>query len=152
MSTPAYITKDGFEKMKLELHHLKTIKKREVADRIEKAKELGDISENAEYADAKDEMCFIEGHIIELEDYINRAVVIEHGTTDVVQVGSTVSIKNGGAEKTYTIVGPNEANPLAGRISNETPLAQALLGKKKGDRVEFTVPAGKIEYKILSIE
>lgn len=151
MSNPGYITKDGFEKMKEELRYLKMVKKREVADRIEKAKELGDLSENAEYADAKDEMSFIEGKIIELEDYVNRAVVIDHTQTDVVQVGSTVIVKNKEGEKTYTIVGANEADPLGGKISNETPLAQALLGKAKGDEIELTVPAGKISYKIVKI-
>ena len=149
---PAYITKEGLEKLKEELLQLKTVKKREIADRIEKAKDLGDLGENAEYADAKDEMMFSEGRTRELEDYVNRAVVIEQSEGGVIQVGSTIALKNGGAEKKYTIVGANEANPLEGRISNETPLAQALLGKKVGDKVDINVPAGKITYKILSVE
>lgn len=151
MSTDVYITKGGLVKLAEELHLLKTEKKREVADRIERAKELGDLSENAEYADAKDEMAFIEGRILELTDYINRAVVIEHTEGGTVQIGSTVVLKSGKVEKTYTIVGANEANPLAGMISNETPLAQALLGKKVGETVAFTVPAGKGHYTIKEV-
>lgn len=152
MSTPAYISHDGLERLKQELHELKTVKRRDVASRIEKAKELGDISENAEYADAKDEMSFLEGRIMELEDYIYRAVIIQHKDVSKVHVGGTVTLKSKTGEKVYTIVGANEANPLEGRISNETPLAQALLGKEKGDEVSITVPAGVITYKITNIE
>ena len=148
---PAYTTKDGLERMKLELAELK-IKKREVAERINKAKELGDLSENAEYQDAKEEMAFVEGHLLELEDYINHAVIIERKTGDTVTVGSTVAVKSETREKTYTIVGANEADPLAGRISNETPLAAALLGKRVGETVEVTVPSGKTVYTIVSIQ
>jgi transcription elongation factor GreA len=151
MSSDAYITKDGLTKIQEELHYLKTEKKREVAERIERAKELGDLAENAEYADAKDEMAFIEGRILELADYINRAVVIVPASGTVVQIGSTVVLKNGKMEKVYTIVGANEADPLAGRISNETPLAQALLGKKAGESVECSVPAGKVQYTIKEV-
>ena len=151
MDRPAYLTEEGLAKLKNELHELKTVRKREVAERIERAKELGDLSENAEYADAKYEMAFIEGRILELEDYLNRSVVIQPGEGSVVQIGSTVVIKNSGAEKTYKIVGANEANPLEGRISNETPLASALLGKKEGDTVEVTVPSGQVTYSIKKI-
>jgi transcription elongation factor GreA len=152
MSSDAYITKDGLAKIREELHYLKTEKKREVASRIEHAKELGDLAENAEYADAKDEMAFIEGRILELADYINRAVVIAPASGTTVQIGSTVVLKNGKIEKRYTIVGANEADPLAGRISNETPLAQALLGKKVGDTVECRVPAGQVQYTIKEVQ
>ena len=148
---PAYTTKDGLERMRLELAELK-IKKREVAERINKAKELGDLSENAEYQDAKEEMAFVEGHLLELEDYINHAVIIERKIGDTVTVGSTVTVKSETREKTYTIVGANEADPLAGRISNETPLAAALLGKRVGETVEVTVPSGKTVYTIVSIQ
>jgi len=151
MNGPAYLTEEGLEKLTEELHQLKTVRKREVAGRIERAKELGDLSENAEYADAKDEMSFIEGRIIELEDYLNRSEVIKPGIAGVVTVGSTVILKNGGPDKKYKIVGANEANPLQGLISNETPLAQALIGKAKGDKIEVTVPAGKIVYTIVEI-
>ncbi len=146
-----YVTPDGYENVKKELFELKTVRKREVANRIEKAKELGDLSENAEYADAKDEMSFIEGRIIELEDTLNRAVIIEQGSTDNVKIGATVELDNRGQKKTYTIVGSNEANPGAGRISNETPLAQALLGKQVGDEITVTVPSGEVRYRIAKI-
>lgn len=137
--------------MRAELADLKK-KKREVAERINRAKELGDLSENAEYQDAKEEMAFVEGHALELEDYINRAVIIEQKNGDTVTVGSTVTVKTGTREKSYTIVGANEADPLAGRISNETPLAQALLGRRVGDIVEVTVPSGKTSYTIVKIQ
>ncbi|TAK04648.1 transcription elongation factor GreA [Patescibacteria group bacterium] len=148
MSEYVYVTHAGLEKLKTELHELKTVRKREVANRIEKAKELGDLSENAEYADAKDEMSFIEGRIIELEDTINRSKIIEAGGTDVVNIGCTVEIEGGGQKKTYTIVGSSEADPAAGRISNETPLARALLGKKVGDTIEVTLPSGAVTYTV----
>ncbi len=151
MNEFVYLTEEGKKKLVAELHELKSVRKREVANRIEKAKELGDLSENAEYADAKDEMAFIEGRIIELEDTINRGKIIESGGTDAVSIGCTVEIEGGGQKKTYTIVGSSEADPNAGRISNETPIAQALLGKKIGETIEVTLPAGKITYTVRSI-
>lgn len=151
MNEYVYVTPAGLEKLKKELHELKTVRKREVADRIEKAKELGDLSENAEYADAKDEMAFIEGRIMELEDAVNRSKVIESAGTGTVSIGHTVEVEVGGKTRTYTIVGSSEADPAAGRISNETPLAHALLGKKVGDSIEVSLPAGKTTYVIRSI-
>lgn len=148
---PAYITEEGLQRLKSELQELKTTKRRDVAGRIERAKELGDISENAEYADAKDELAFLEGRIQELEDYLDRSVVIHHEDSSIVRVGATVTVMSKAGERVYTIVGANEADPAAGRISNETPLAQALLGKKKGDEVSMTVPAGVLTYTILKI-
>lgn len=150
MTAPAYITKEGLERMRKELAELK-LKKREVSERINKAKDLGDLSENAEYQDAKEEMAFLTGHMLELEDYINRAVVIERRGTDKVHVGSTVVVSSANGEKTYTIVGANEANPVAGNISNETPLAQSLLGKRVGDVVGVTTPSGKVDYTVVRI-
>lgn len=136
--------------MKRELEELKA-RKREISERINRAKELGDLSENAEYQDAKEEMAFASGRTFELEDYINRAVVIEQSGTDSVSVGSSVTVTSKLGEKTYTIVGPNEASPLSGKISNETPLAQSLLSKRVGDVVSVTTPSGKIEYTIIKI-
>lgn len=150
--SPTYTTQEGLDKLKEELHHLKTVRRRETADRIEKAKELGDLSENAEYAEAKDELAFIEGRILELEDYINRSVVISHEASDRVTLGSKIKLKTKDKEKTYTIVGPNEANPAEGLISNETPLAQALMGKRQGDKIEVKAPSGNISYTVLKIE
>ncbi len=153
IENPIYITKEGLERVQKELRELRTIRRKEVADRIEKAKELGDLSENAEYAEAKDEMSFVEGRILELQNTVNRSITIEkQRETNAVMIGSTVVIQTNGKEKTYTVVGSNEADPLHGRISNETPLAQALLGKCVGDAIEVKVPAGKILYTILSIK
>ncbi|MBI2099608.1 transcription elongation factor GreA [Candidatus Uhrbacteria bacterium] len=149
---PIYTSKEGLEKLKEELRGLKTVRRKEAAARIEKAKELGDLSENAEYAEAKDELAFIEGRIIELEDYINRAIVFDHEAGDKVSLGSKVKVKAKDKEKEYTIVGPNEADPASGKISNETPLAKSLLGKKAGDEVEVKTPSGQVAYKILSVE
>ncbi len=149
---PHFVTKEGLEKMQGELRYLKNEKKREVAGRIERAKELGDLSENAEYADAKDEMAFVEGRIIELEDAVTRAQVIEHAASGIVQVGSTVVLKNGGREKTYVIVGPSEADPAAGRISNASPVGRALLGKAAGDEAVVQTPRGEARYRIVAIE
>ena len=150
--SPAYTTKRGLEKLKEELKNLKSVKRKEAAARIEKAKDLGDLSENAEYAEAKDELAFIEGRILELEDYIHRSIVIEHTVGDFVMLGSIITVKVKDREKIYTIVGPNEADPGAGRISNETPLAAGLLGKRAGDEVEVKTPTGMVKYKILKIE
>lgn len=151
MSEYVYVTPEGLAKLKAELHELKTVRKREVANRIEKAKELGDLSENAEYADAKDEMSFIDGRMIEIEDTINRAKIIEASGTDVVNIGCTVEIEGGGQKKTYTIIGSSEADPASGRISNETPLAHALLGKKVGDAIEVRLPSGVVTYTVKHI-
>ncbi len=147
-----YLTAEGLAKVKNELKELKTIKRKEIALRIQEAKELGDLSENAEYAEAKTEQAFIEGRIIELENTLKNAVVIsESSNTDKVRVGSSMKVKVGQQETNFTIVGSNEANPSQGLISNESPLGQALLGHKVGDEVEVTIPAGVVTYKILSI-
>ena len=145
---PAYLTKEGLEQLQKELNELKTVRKREVAGRIERAKELGDLSENAEYQDAKDEMAFMEGRIMELENVVSRAEVIDHKGGDTVTVGSTVTITSGQINKTYTIVGPNEAKPAEGRISNESPLARALIGHRLGDEVTIQTPGGSVVYKV----
>ena len=149
---PVYVTQEGLEKLKKELQELKTVRRKEVAGRIERAKDMGDLSENAEYSEAKDEQGFIEGRIIELESMIPNAVIIEHIETGCCSVGSTVRVSAAGKEKEYTIVGANEADPLAGRISNESPLGIAFLGKCAGDTVEVKVPSGKIVYSIISVK
>ncbi|NQU83296.1 MAG: transcription elongation factor GreA [Parcubacteria group bacterium] len=149
---PFYISKEGLEKIKEELNYLQTTKRREVSDRIEKAKDMGDLSENAEYADAKDESGFMEGKIIELRDKVNRAVVIEHKKSGTVEVGSKVVLVCNGEDRNYHIVGPDEADPVEGRISNETPLAKGLLGKKINDEVEIEIPAGKLKCVVKKVE
>ena len=124
----------------------------EVAARIHDAKEHGDITENAEYEDAKNEQAFVEGRIQALSALIKNAVVIDenHSTTHV-QIGSTVTIQSDDGKEKFTIVGSAEAAPAEGRISNESPVGRALLGRKKGDTVTVTVPAGDSSYKIISI-
>lgn len=149
--TPVYVSKEGLEKLKAELHYLKTEKRREVASRIEKAKELGDLRENADYHDAKDEAGWTESRIIELEDAINRAHVIEARSSDAVAIGCRVKVTGGGKEKTFTIVGSTEADPLKGLISNESPLGQAFLGKKVGEAAEVKVPSGTVTYTVQEI-
>ena len=149
--SPVYVSKEGLEKMKQELHHLKTEKRREVANRIEKAKDLGDLKENADYHDAKDEAGWVESRIYELEDGIHRAVVIEAKDSDAVSIGCRVKIESDGKEKVLTIVGSTEADPMKGLISNESPLGQALLGKKVGETAELKVPAGRKAYVVKEI-
>lgn len=148
---PVYLSKEGLKKLKDELHHLKTEKRREVAFRIEKAKELGDLSENAEYHEAKEQLSFVEGRIMELKSLIPRAVLIGAAQSDSVAVGSKVLVGCEGREKSFTIVGSQEADPLGGLISNESPTGQALLGCKVGEDVEVKIPSGTVRYTIKSI-
>lgn len=150
---PYYVTAEGLEKMKQELQFLKTVKRQEVAEKVSQAKELGDLSENAEYHDAKEQLSFIAGRIQDLEIQIATAEIIEEGVThSVVEIGATVIAEADGKQVTYQIVGSNEAEPLAGRISNESPLGQAFIGKQKGDEATVTTPGGKIIYKITEIK
>ena len=150
------LTQEGYQKLEDELEILKTVRRREVADRIKVAISFGDISENAEYDEAKNEQSRIEGEIKQLEDRLRNATVIDESmlNTKMVNVGSTVVVQEqGSSEKvTYLIVGSTEANPLEGKISNESPVGEALLGHGKGDVVEVTTPGGQIEYTILSIK
>ncbi len=148
----AYLTHDGLEKLRHELKQLKTVKRKEIAHRIQEAKELGDLSENAEYSEAKTEQGFTEGRIIEIENILKNAVVIEDTkSSQEVRVGSTVEFEYQGKKTKYTIVGFNEANPSAGLISNESPIGQGLLGHKIGEVVEINLPRGVVNYKIISI-
>jgi transcription elongation factor GreA len=148
----AYMSAEGLEKAKAELVHLKTVRRRELADRIEAAKALGDLSENAEYHEAKDELAFAEGRISQIEDILKNVSVIETGSTGgQVRIGSAVEVEVNGKKKTYTIVGSNEADPVAGYISNESPLGNAFLGHKVGESVEVQTPGGSMNYKIVSV-
>ncbi len=153
MSEAKYLTKEGLEKIKAELEQLKTVKRKEIADRIAEAMKLGDLSENAEYQEAKDEQGANESRVMELEDIVKTAIVIEEALDKkVVSVGSTVTVKGPTATKEYTIVGSSEANPMKGFISNESPLGEAFLGCKVGETLEVDAPAGKIKYKISEIK
>lgn len=150
------LTPEGLHKLEEELEHLKTVRRKEVAGRIKQSKEFGDLMENSEYEDAKNEQAFVEGRILQLEVMLRNARVIDNHAVppDRVAVGSTVRVKDlsAGDEITYMIVGSAEADPDQDKISNESPVGRALLGKRKGDTVEVTAPAGKIRYSILQIK
>ena len=151
-SNTNYITKDGLDKLRAELDEMLAVRRPEIAQRIHDAKEHGDLSENAEYEDAKNEQAFVEGRIQTLEALIKNATLIdEHTSTDHVQIGSTVKVKSEDGPETFLIVGSAEAKPAQGRISNESPVGRALLGKKKGEKVVVKVPAGDFAYTIVEI-
>ena len=146
------ISQEGYEKLKQELEMLSKTRRREIADRIQVAKDLGDLSENAEYSDAKDAQAFNEGRIGEIETLLKTVTVVQSGGAKEVGMGSTVTVKADGKSKTYTIVSFNEVDPLIGKISNESPLGKAFLHKKKGDRVKVVTPKTVIEYEIIDIK
>ncbi len=148
------LTENGYKKLKDELEYLKNVALPQVAERIAEAKELGDLSENAEYQDAKDEQGLIAKRIMEIEEILRNATILstESVDTEIVEVGNKVVVENDGKKFEYEIVGMNEANPSQGKISNESPLGMALLGKRRGDEVELDLPKGKIKYKIVDIK
>lgn len=148
-----FLTEKGLADLKQELDTLKNVRRKEVAERLKEAISYGDLSENAEYEEAKNEQAFVEGRILELEKKIKHAKIIHGKKQGMVRIGSTVAIKEkkSGEKATYTIVGSTEADPTAARISNESPVGKAVLGSKKGDVVTVQAPVGKIEYEILSI-
>lgn len=150
------LTQEGLKKLEEELENLKSVKRREVAERIKIAIGYGDISENSEYEDAKNEQAFIEGRIITLEKMLRNARIINSEEVDIntVSVGSIVTLKDMefGDTVEYTIVGTAESDPLQNKISNESPVGKAILGKKKGSTVDVNVPAGIIQYQIIDIK
>ena len=149
---PTYLSKDGLERLRTELDEMVNIRRPEVAARIHDAKEHGDLTENAEYEDAKNEQAFVEGRIQQLEALIKNATLIdEHHGNDHVQIGSTVTVKGPDGSQKFTIVGSTEARPTEGRISNESPVGRALLGRRKGETIKVQVPAGDLDYTIVSI-
>lgn len=154
-SKEVILTQGGLENLEKELNHLKSSKRREVAARIKTAISFGDISENAEYEDAKNEQAFIEGRIITLEKMLRNVRLINDADTssDVVSIASTVLLKDVEYDEDfeYTIVGSAEANPTENKISNESPVGKAIIGKKINDVVEVSVPAGMLKYQIVKI-
>ncbi len=150
------LTREGLDKLERELDDLKTIHRREVNDRIRQAKEFGDLSENAEYEDAKQEQAFIEGRILKLEQMIRNARLIDETeyASDEVHLGSIVKVKDlkTSSSHEFSIVGSAEADPVNQRISNESPLGRALIGHKKNETVDVTTPRGVVKYKIESIK
>lgn len=149
-----YTTQEGLDKLNAELADLKQNKRRELAERIEAAKALGDLSENAEYHDAKDALALVELRIREIQDMLKDVSLIDASAkkTDLVSVGSQIKVEVNGKTREYTIVGSNEANPAEGFISNESPLGHAFLGHRIGEVVTVETPAGEMTYKIISIE
>jgi transcription elongation factor GreA len=151
------LTPEGYKKLKAEIEHLSTEKRREVAERIRVARQFGDIAENAEYDDAKNDQMLLEHRIARLEEQLRNARVIEKKeiTTDVVSVGAKVRLRDVDAKQTveYHIVGSAEANPSENKLSNESPVGKAIMGHKKGETVEVTTPRGaRLKYKILEIK
>jgi len=148
-----YLTKDGLEKLQHEYMELTQVKRKEVVKKITAARELGDLSENSAWQQARDEQSFIEGRIEELDDILKKAKVINSSKQKgIVCLGSKVKVKIDGDEEEFHIVGAPEADPKEQKISHESPLGKALLGKKSGDIIEIDAPLGKIKYHILKVE
>jgi len=146
------ITQDGYNKLKEEYDYLSTVRRKEIADRIEKAKELGDLSENAEYGEAKDSQALNEGRILELSAMLKNVTIVDKVTdSEHIAMGSEVVAKINDKEKHYKIVSFNESDPLNGLISNESPLGVAFIGKKKGENVDVETPRGLMHYKIVKV-
>ncbi|MBI2514989.1 transcription elongation factor GreA [Candidatus Wolfebacteria bacterium] len=149
----SYLTKEGLEELKTDLEKLKKEARADIAERLRRAKEYGDLSENSEYIDAKDAQAKVESRIFELEEMIRTAILIKkEKSKEVVSVGSTLEVKKDGKTLKYTIVGSEEANPAVNLISNESPLGRAFIGKRTGDTIEVDTPGGKVKYKITKIE
>ena len=150
------LTKEGYERLRDEIEHLQTDRRREIADRIKTAREFGDIAENAEYDDAKNEQAMLEARIAKLQERLAGARVIEKReiAKDVVSIGAKVRLRDVDAKQTveYHLVGSAEANPAEQKLSNESPVGKAIIGKKKGETVEVATPRGSLKYKILEIK
>ena len=151
--TQECLTREGLEKLKKELSYLNGIKRKEISERLEKCLAFGDLTENAEYHDTKEEQAFVEGRILELEELIRNAVIVsEEKDKMYAQVGSTVLVSVGSQKEEFKIVGVEEANPLEGKISINSPLGKAFLNQPKGTVVEVKTPKGIAQYKIIKIE
>lgn len=148
-----YLSQEGLDKLKQELADLK-VRRKELANRMDEARAQGDLSENAEYHEAKDALGLCEGRIMEINEILKNYEVIDAdgGAKDRVSIGSTIVVNVNGNKKTYTIVGSNESDPMAGRISNESPIGSALLGARIGEKVDVKTPAGTTVYEIVSIQ
>lgn len=148
------MTQAGKEKLEQELEYLKTVKRKEVVERIKIARSFGDLSENSEYDSAKEEQAFVEGRITTIENMIRNAKIIEDDGTDTVSLGKSVTFVElpDGEEETYTIVGSAEADPFEGKISNDSPIAKSLIGKSVGEEVTVQTPGGDMRVKIISIK
>lgn len=155
MSEPVYLTEDGRTSLQKELEKLVEVRRPELAQKLKEAVAQGDLKENADYHDAKEQLAFIEGRIRYLEDLLLSAVTISNnGSTDHVAIGSTVIIREEGEDddEEYMIVGPAEADPRSGRISHESPIGKALIGRKKGDKIRVETPVGETIFKLRQIK
>ena len=147
-----YLTPEGLEKMKKELEHLKTVKRKEIAEELETAISFGDLKENASYQSAKDAQGLMEEKIMELEDAIKNSVIAKKSNNDKIQIGSKVKAKIDNSERIFHIVSPSESNPMEGKISYKSPIGSALLEKLSGEKVKIETPSGIKECEILNIE
>ena len=153
MAGQQYLSQERFDELSGELAELKTTKRIEVAQRLKSAKEYGDLSENSEYAEAREEQAVVETRISELEDLLKNAAIMKKAKGgDTIEVGSTFVVKKAGKESTYTLVGSYEADPVAGKISDESPLGKAFMKRKVGDKVHVAAPAGTVTYEVMKIE
>ena len=153
MNPKNYLSSERQQEITEELEGLRTTGRKEVAERLKAAKELGDLSENSDYHEAREEQARLETRIAELEEILRHAVIVRRSeSVGTVRVGSNVKVKRNGEKLSYTIVGSSESRPAEGLISNESPVGQGLLGKKPGDVVKVRTPGGEAEYEILSIE
>ena len=149
-----YLTKEGLEELKAEYEDLIKVKRPDILERVSQARSMGDLSENAEYVAAREELSFIDGRVDELEELVKQAVLIQENHTKgnhVVKLGSTVTVHIKGKKEIFTVVGEWEADPKEKKISHESPLGKALIGKKVGDKVEVEAPAGTLGYTIVSV-
>jgi len=147
-----YLTQEGLDELKKEFEELTKVKRPEVLDRVSQARNMGDLSENAEYTVAREELSFIDGRIDELEELLKKAVLISNNHSNTIKLGSTVKVHTGSDHEEFTVVGEWEADPKEKKISHESPLGKALIGKKVGETVEVEAPAGKITYTIKEIK
>lgn len=154
MSEPTFLTREGYQKLEQELHHLRTVRRQEIALRLHNALTEGDILENAELEDARNEQAFVEGRILTLESMLGNAAIIEEtGPREAVGVGSRVTIvEGGGPPETYHVVGSAEADPTKGLISNVSPLGRALMGRKVGEKAVVSAPDGVLVFEIVGIQ
>lgn len=151
MQEQILLTAQGYEKIKQELAGLKD-RRKQISERIKTAREYGDLSENSEYEDAKNEQSFVEGRILELEEILRRAKVSARNGTDKVELGSTVVLKIDGQQVEYSIVGASESDPMSGKISVDSPIGHSLIGKAKGEKAEILTPNGKLSCEIIAIK
>ncbi|MBP7693557.1 MAG: transcription elongation factor GreA [Anaerolineales bacterium] len=151
--TEKFLTPEGAAKAKAELKELMEVKRIEIAERLRDAIKMGDLSENADYIMAKEDQAFLEGRILELQELLRTATIItDNAQTGVVSMGHRVTVQEAGGEpETYTLVGAKEADPRQGKISNESPIGRAMLGKRVGDTIKFETPAGTVKLKVIGI-